>query len=80
MDIILYIIYEHPCESKIHTKAFIEAVSRQVMKFWNRNEQIKSSKVKISGKLPGSCRTIQNTLNEVKLSFISSKQKNIMNK
>ena len=45
------------------------------MKFGNKNERITSSKLKIDGKLPGSCRTLQKTLNEVKLAFISSKQK-----
>ena len=68
-------INEQPGQPKICTNAFKEAVRRQALKLRNKNERITPSKVKIAGKLSGSCKIIQRTLNEVKLSFIRSKQK-----
>jgi len=54
--------------------AFKEALRQQEMKLRNKNERITLSEVKIADKLPRSCQIIQMTLNEVKLSFISSKK------
>ena len=56
-------------ENKL-TKAFKKSVRRQAMKLGNKNERITLSKMKITGKLPGSCRAIQNTLNNVTLNNV----------
>ena len=68
-------INEHSGQLKIRTNAWKEAVRRQAMKLRNKNERITSSEVKIAGKLPESCKIIQRLLDEIKLSFICSKQK-----
>ena len=68
-------IYEHPGQPKIRNKAFKETVKRKAIKLRIKNKRITSSKVKIAGNLPRTCRTIRKTLNEVKFSFINSKQK-----